>query len=178
MQRWEWVPPAWRVEESPSLLLVCVQTPVMELSEAGTPERPRPLCFSKGMEIVGWSRKVLKWTAVAGTRILFLCCSASPWRAVLPSGDTWQCLKTFFFFEAFWGFFFFFEGGGTSAVYGSSQAKGWISPITASLRHSHTATWDLSPVWTFNAAHATLALQPTDRGQGLNPHPHGYQLGS
>ena len=59
-------------------------------------------------------------------------------------------------FQYFILFYFIFRA--TSTAYGSSQARAGIGATTASLYHSHSNAGSL----------------PTERGQGLNPHPRGY----
>ena len=57
-------------------------------------------------------------------------------------------------------------------AYGSSQARGQIRAIAAGLCQSHSNARSepcLQPQLT-----ATLDPQPTEQGQGSNPHPHGY----
>ena len=59
-------------------------------------------------------------------------------------------------------------------VYGGSQARGRIGATAASLHHSHSSAGPelrLGPMPQFMAK---LGLQPSERGQGLNPHLHGY----
>jgi len=56
---------------------------------------------------------------------------------------------------------------------GGSQARGQIEAAAASVHHSHSNAGSkphLQPTPQFTA---TLDPQPTERGQGLNPHPHG-----
>ena len=72
----------------------------------------------------------------------------------------------------FSNFFFFFFRAGTLA-YGSSQARGRMGATAAILHHSHSNTGSeprLQPAPQFMAA---TDPQPTERGQGLNPSPHG-----
>ena len=59
----------------------------------------------------------------------------------------------------------------TPVTYGGSQARGLIGAIAVGLRHSHARSEPrLQPTTT---AHATPDPYPTERGQGLNPQPHG-----
>ena len=80
---------------------------------------------------------------------------------VSPSGD----------FKRFCGIssslFMLFRATPTAS--GSSQAKGQIRAIAASLHHSHSKP-RLRPTPQLTAIPDP---QPTERGQGLNPHPHG-----
>ena len=59
---------------------------------------------------------------------------------------------------------------------GSSQARGQIRATAASLHHSHSNMGSESHLWPTPLLTATPYPQSTERGQGLNPHPHGYQL--
>ena len=70
-------------------------------------------------------------------------------------------------------FFFFFPFRAIPAAYGGSQARGPIRVAAAGLHHN-TATLDLSCVCDLHHRSG----QCTERGQGSNPHPHGYQLDS
>ena len=54
-------------------------------------------------------------------------------------------------------------------AYGSSQARNQIEATTAGLHHSHNTGSEPTPQLT-----ATQGPQPTERGQGWNPHPHGH----
>ena len=76
-----------------------------------------------------------------------------------------------------------------AAVYGSSQVRGRIIAPAAGLHYIHTVQ-DLSHICELHHSHsnagskphlqstlqlvAMLDLWPTEGGQGLNPHPHGY----
>ena len=83
-------------------------------------------------------------------------------------------LFLFFFFLSF--FFFLFEA--TSMAHGSSQARGWIRATAAGLYHSHSNAGSEPHLRPTLQLKATLDLWPTEWGQGLNPHPHGYWLDS
>ena len=59
-------------------------------------------------------------------------------------------------------------------AYGNSQARGQIGIAAAGLRHSYSNMGSephLRPTPQFVA---TRDPQPTERGQGLNPHPYEY----
>ena len=76
----------------------------------------------------------------------------------------------------FWTFFFFLVFFKLEpATYGGSQARGQIGmgAAAASLHHSHNTRSKprLRPPAQFTA---TLDPQPSERGQGLNPHPRGH----
>ena len=75
-------------------------------------------------------------------------------------------------FGAFYGFFLsfvFFRAA--PATYGGSQARGQIGAAAAGLRHSHAGSKPHLPPTPQLAA--ALDPQPTERGQGSIPHPHG-----
>ena len=74
-----------------------------------------------------------------------------------------------FFIFAFTSFFF----RAAPAAHGGSQAKGQIGATAASLRHSHSNTRFQPRLRPTPQLKATLDPSPTERGQGLNPHPHG-----
>ena len=62
-------------------------------------------------------------------------------------------------------------------AYGGSQARGLIGAVAAGLNHSHSnAGFELRLPPT---PQLTATLNPLAHlGQGLNPHPHEYWLGS
>ena len=83
---------------------------------------------------------------------------------------------SFFSSEAF-SFLFFFRA--TPLAYGSSQARGPIGDTAVCLHYSHSNAGSevhLQPTPTAYSNHRIL--NSLRRGQGLNLHPHGYQLGS
>ena len=57
---------------------------------------------------------------------------------------------------------------------GSSQARGQIGAATPSLHHSHSKVGFQPNLQSTPQVMAMLDPQPTERGQELNPHPHGY----
>ena len=59
-------------------------------------------------------------------------------------------------------------------VYGSSQARGQIWAIVAGLHHSHSNARSEPHLWSAPQLMARQDPWPTEWGQGLNPHPHGY----
>ena len=59
-------------------------------------------------------------------------------------------------------------------AYGSSQGRGWIGATTAGLHHSHSNTGSEPRLPSTPQLMATPDPQPTEQGQGLTPHPHGY----
>ena len=61
-------------------------------------------------------------------------------------------------------------------AYGSSQARGQIEATAACLHHSHSNSGSEQCLQLTPQLMAMLDSQPTERGQGLNWHPHGYQL--
>ena len=72
-----------------------------------------------------------------------------------------------YFMIFIYSFFFFLRTAPTA--YGGSQARGQIRAVAAALHHNHTESEPhLPPQLT-----ATLDPEHTERGQGLNPHPHG-----
>ena len=71
-----------------------------------------------------------------------------------------------FFFAFFFFFFFFFRA--THLAYGSSQARGWIRAVATAM-----ATGDPSHVCDLHHSSWQYRILTHDRGQGLNPHPHG-----
>ena len=68
-------------------------------------------------------------------------------------------------------FFFFWIFRAASEAYGTSQARGQIGAAAASLHHSQSNVELQSPPTP--QLIATPDPQPTEPGQGLNPHPHG-----
>ena len=57
------------------------------------------------------------------------------------------------------------------AAYGSSQARGPIGAAAAGLHHSHSNTRSELCLRPTPQVTATLDPQPTEPGQGSNPHP-------
>ena len=74
-------------------------------------------------------------------------------------------------------FSFFFLNlllGATPAAYGSSQASGQIGAAAVGLCRSHSNMGSELRLRPTPQLMAMLDPKPTERGQGLNPHPHGY----
>ena len=62
-------------------------------------------------------------------------------------------------------------------AYGSSQPRGQIGAVAQSTAH-HSSAGSKLYLQPTPQLMATPGHQPTERGQGLNPCPRGYQLGS
>ena len=75
----------------------------------------------------------------------------------------------FSFFPSFFLFFFFFLFRAAPAAYGGSQARSQIGPVATGPYLGSEPRLPSSPQLT-----ATPDPYPTERGQGSNPHPHGY----
>ena len=58
-------------------------------------------------------------------------------------------------------------------AYGGSQARGPIGAVAAGLRHSHSHARSEPRLQPTPQLVTTPTPQPTEGGQGLNPHPHG-----
>ena len=71
-------------------------------------------------------------------------------------------------------FFFFLLFRATPTACGSSQARGQIRATVANLRHSHNNIGSKVCLQPIPQLTATLDPQPTEQGQGLNWHPHGF----
>ena len=74
-----------------------------------------------------------------------------------------------------WGAFVFcfvFLFRAAPAAYGSSQAKGRIRAAADGLHHSHSYARSEPHLQNMLQLAATLDPEPTDQGQGSNPHPH------
>ena len=71
-----------------------------------------------------------------------------------------------------WVFFFFFFRA-IPVAYGGSQARGRIRAATTSLHHSHSNARSEPHLQPALQLKAIPDPEPTDRGQGLNLHPHG-----
>ena len=71
-------------------------------------------------------------------------------------------------------FFFFLLFRATLAAYGGSQSRNLIGAIAAGLHHSHSNSGSEPCLWPSPQITATPYPQPTEQGQGLNPHPPGY----
>ena len=80
-------------------------------------------------------------------------------------------------FFSFFLFFFFLLWLHLQHI-GSSQARGLIGAVVLAYTTA-TAAWDPSCVCSLNhSSWAMLDPQPTERGLGSNPHPHGSQSDS
>ena len=62
----------------------------------------------------------------------------------------------------------------TREAYGSSQARSRIGDATVGLHHSHSHMGSKLHLQPTPQLMAMPDTQPTERGQGLNPHSHGY----
>ena len=62
----------------------------------------------------------------------------------------------------------------TEVAYGSSQARGQIGAIAADLHRSHGNMGSKTHLVSTPQLMTMLHPQPTEEGQGSNPHPHGY----
>ena len=69
---------------------------------------------------------------------------------------------------------FFFFPRVAPAAHGSSQARVWIRAAAASLHHSHSNARSKLHGQPTPQLTAMPGPWPTEQGQGLNPHPHGY----
>ena len=74
----------------------------------------------------------------------------------------------------FWFFFVCLFFRATPAAYGSSQARGQIGAAFVSLHHSNARSKPYRQP--MPQLVATLDPQPTEQGQGLNPHPQGDHM--
>ena len=73
-----------------------------------------------------------------------------------------------------WAFLFCFFNRAPPMAYRSSQVKGQIRAVATGLYHSHSNAGSklyLRPIPQLMAIPDPL---PNEKGQGLNPHPHGY----
>ena len=70
--------------------------------------------------------------------------------------------------------FFFSLFRAVPATYGNSQAKGRIGTTVAGLRHSYSNVGSKPHLRSAPQLTAAPDPQPTERGQRLNPPPHGY----
>ena len=77
----------------------------------------------------------------------------------------------------FLSFFFCFLGPHPRHMYGSFQARHQIGATAAGLPQSHSNTISEPHLQLTVQLMAMLHPSPTDPGQGLNLHPHGYQSG-
>ena len=64
--------------------------------------------------------------------------------------------------------------GATPVAYGGSQARGRVGAAAAGLHHSHSNTGSEPCLQSMLQLVASPDPYPTERDQGLNPHPHGY----
>ena len=95
--------------------------------------------------------------SIAGDGVV-LCCTTGP-----------HCLSTLFVF-----IYLLFA---PPAAYGGSQARGQIGASAANLCHSHSSARSELCLRPAPQLTATPVPQPTDWGQGSNPHPHGSRWG-
>ena len=87
----------------------------------------------------------------------------------------WEKKKTMKIWRRFlyYMLIFFFLCRVAPVAYGSSQAKGRIGAVTAGLPHSHDDTGSEPHLQPSPPLVAASDPEPTERGQGLNPRPHG-----
>ena len=83
-----------------------------------------------------------------------------PWKGCRPGGP-------------FWVSFFLFVFTAAPAAYGSSQVRGESGAVAAGLHHSHGTPRSKLHLFPMSQLVALPDLQPTERGQGPNLHPHG-----
>ena len=76
--------------------------------------------------------------------------------------------------RSFLVFFVFCLFRAVPAAYGHSQARGRIGATAADLHQSHSNSGSEPCLRPIPHLTATLDLEPTEQGRGLNPHPHGY----
>ena len=69
-------------------------------------------------------------------------------------------------------FFVFLSFRATPVAYRGPQARGLIRAVAAGLHHSHSNAASKPCLPPTPQPMPTLDPQPTERGQGLNPHPH------
>ena len=62
----------------------------------------------------------------------------------------------------------------TPTACGDSQARGPVGPVAAGLHHSHSNVGSKPRLQLTPQPTATPDASPTEGGQGLTPHPHGY----
>ena len=86
-----------------------------------------------------------------------------------------RCFKKFCHLIFFLSFFFclFAFSRAAPVAYGGSQARSRIGAIAAGLRQSHNDAGSEPHLQPTPQLMATPAPQPTERGQGSNPQPHG-----
>ena len=70
--------------------------------------------------------------------------------------------------------FYFFRGTPAPYAYGGSQARSQIRAVAAGLHHSHSNTRSEPHLQSTPQLTAMPDPEPTEQGQGLNLHPHGY----
>ena len=76
----------------------------------------------------------------------------------------------------FFLFFIFLLFRAAPMAYGSSQARVELGATAAGLHHSHSSEGSEPHLQPTPQLSSTPDPWPTERGQGLNTHPHGYQL--
>ena len=74
----------------------------------------------------------------------------------------------YFFFFVFWPF-----SWAAPMAYGGSQARGPIGAVADGLQHSHSNAGSEACLRPIPQLTAPPDPQPTERGQGSNPRPHG-----
>ena len=88
-------------------------------------------------------------------------------------GCFYQSLLMFYIFLKIFSFAFFFRAATSPSAYGGSQARDHIGATAAGLCHSHMNTGSELCPWPTPQFMEMLDPQPTERGQGWNPQPHG-----
>ena len=96
---------------------------------------------------------------------------ASVHQLVSESGKWWGYVVHFFLYFIY--LFLLFRA--IPGAYGSSQARGRVRAVAASLSHSHGNTKSKLCLWPTPQLRAMPDPWPTEQDQGSNPCPHGYQ---
>ena len=73
---------------------------------------------------------------------------------------------------SFFFFCLFAFSRATPVAYGGSQIRGLIGAVATGLCHSHSNVGSEPLLWPTPQLTATPGPQPTEWGQGSNPHPH------
>ena len=94
--------------------------------------------------------------------------AAHPSKGVHVVGCFYKIWKRILFY------FIFLLFRATPMAYVSSQARGRIRATAAGLHHSHRKARSEPRLQPTPQLTAMLDPHPTERGQGLKPHPHGY----
>ena len=123
---------------------------------------PKHFCFSDSIFFLG-DNKNISWKPILSTSSFCI-------QVLLLQSQIYFLLYYFFLFFIFCLCAF---SRASPVAYGGSQARGPVRSVATSLHHSHSNGRSETCLWPIPQLKATPDPHPTERGQGVNPQPHG-----